>query len=92
MFIRKLPSPSISTTSLIGMGRLRAHRRRQPEAHRSQARTGKPRARVHEFVELGGPHLMLADADGDNRFFAAGEPRKLGDRVLLQNAVELDSS
>ena len=37
MFIRKLPSPSMSMTRLSGCAALRAHRRRQAEAHRAQA-------------------------------------------------------
>ena len=62
MFIRKLPSPSISTTSSIGMGDLGPDRGGQAEAHRPQAAAGKPGPRLAELVELGRPHLVLAHA------------------------------
>jgi len=67
----------------VGMGRLNAHRGWQAEAHRSQATGGQKRPRLPEFVKLGRPHLVLADADGDIRLALGGEARKLGDRVLL---------
>ena len=42
-----------------------------------------------ELVELGGPHLVLADAHGDHRVAVVRELPQLVDRVLLQDAGEL---
>jgi hypothetical protein len=71
MFIRNEPSPSMSMTCLSGR---RPWRRggRVTEAHRAQAGAGEELARVLVPVELGGPHLVLAHAGGDDGF-AAGQ-------------------
>ena len=66
MFMRKLPSPSMSMTGLAGMGGLCPHGRGQAEAHRPQTAAGEPAARRVEMEILGRPHLMLADARGDD--------------------------
>ncbi len=81
----------MSTTSASGMGRLRAHRRGQAEAHRAQAaELDSQRPRLVELVELGRPHLMLADADRDDRVLRSRVScRQLADGVLLQDAVEV---
>ena len=42
-----------------------------------------------ELVELGGPHLVLADADGDHRIAVVRELPQLVNRVLLQDAGEV---
>jgi hypothetical protein len=56
-----------TTTFAARIGDLRAHRRRQPEAHRAHAARGQPQARSAEIEHLRGPHLMLTDAGGDDR-------------------------
>ena len=67
MFIWKLPSPSMSITRRSGMRDLGAHGGGQAEAHRAQAAAGQPASRSVELEELGGPHLVLADAHRDDR-------------------------
>ena len=70
-----------------GMGGLHAHRGGQPETHGAQPGAGEPMSRLIEFVELSGPHLMLADA---HRHVGVAVARQLGqlvDRVLLQDPV-----
>ena len=39
-----------------------------------------------EFIVLGRPHLMLADANGDDRVAIVRQARQLADRVLRENA------
>ncbi len=68
------------------MSRLGAHRGRQAEAHRSQTGAGEERARTLELVVLGRPHLMLADAHGDDRVAVLRQPRERADGVLRQDA------
>ena len=71
-----LASPSMSMTSRSRLRELRADRRRQAEAHRAHAARGEPQPRLAEIEVLRGPHLVLADAGGD-------------DRLALREAVDL---
>ena len=64
--MRKLPSPSMSMTVLSGCAAWAPMRRRQAEAHRAEAAAGDPVPRLVEVEVLGRPHLMLADAGGDD--------------------------
>ena len=70
----------------VGTGHLRPHRRRQAEAHRAEAARGEPRSRPAEGVELGGPHLVLAHADGNHRVLLGREPRECLDGLLGKDA------
>ena len=69
---------------------LRAHRRRQPETHGAHAARGQPQPRSAEVEILRGPHLVLADAGGDDGL-AARQPVDLFDDVvrLDQRAVAI---
>ena len=67
MFIRKLPSPSMSMTSLVRVGRLRAHRGGQAEAHRPRPPLVIQCRGVLNVEVLRRPHLVLADAGRDDR-------------------------
>ena len=73
----------------IGELALHAHRGGQAEAHRAEAAAREERARAVELVELGGPHLVLADADGDHRIAIVRELPQFADGVLLQDAGEV---
>ena len=72
MFIWMEPSPATSMTVCLGKGHLGADGRRQAVAHGAESAGGQQVARVVEFVELGGPHLILADLGGDDGI-AAGQ-------------------
>ena len=50
----------------VAVGELRADRRRQAEAHGAHAARGEPQPRLAEVEVLRGPHLVLADAGGDD--------------------------
>ena len=81
----------MSMTVLSGMGRLGAHRGGQAEAHRAEAAAGDPVPRRVEVEVLGRPHLVLADAGGDDRVVelaavAEDLPQPL-DGVLRQDGV-----
>ena len=70
----------------VGVGHLGSHRGWEAEAHRPQAARRDPRPRPAELVELGGPHLVLADPDGDDRVALGRQPRQLRDRLLGEDA------
>src|SRR6185437_15047364 len=53
-----------------GMRELRADRSRKPESHGAHAARGQPEPRPAEIAILRGPHLMLANAGGDDRLAA----------------------
>ena len=72
----------------IGTSGLDAHRGWQSKTHRAQSATGVPSTRLAEFVVLGGPHLVLANANGDVGIHFGRDIAERFDRVLLQNAVE----
>ncbi len=75
MFIRIEASPAMSITSDFGMRHLRADGRRQAIAHGAEAPGGHPAVRVLEVIELGGPHLVLADLGGDVGVAVLGQLR-----------------
>ena len=52
----------------IGLRELRADRGRQTEAHRAHAAGRQPQTRLAKVEILRSPHLVLADAGGDDRF------------------------
>ena len=66
----------MSMTSLSGLRELRADGGRQAETHGAHAARGEPQARMAEVAVLRGPHLVLADAGGD-------------DGLALRDAVDL---
>ena len=72
----------------IRKGHLGSHRRWQAEAHRAQARAGEPSSGAAELVELGGPHLVLTDAYGNDRIPVLRLSRQFGDGMLLQNPIK----
>lgn len=72
----------------VRMSGLGAHGGGQSESHRAESAAAHPGSRVAEFVELGSPHLVLADADGDVGFSLGGDIGERLDRMLLQDAVE----
>ena len=74
----------MSMTSRFGCANLRADGRRQAEAHGAHAARGEPQARAAEIEVLRRPHLMLADARGDDRLAL----RELVD--LFDHVVRLD--
>ena len=65
----------------VALGELRADRRRQAESHGAHAAGGQPQPRAAEIEILRRPHLVLADAGGDDRL-AAGQPVDLLDHVV----------
>ncbi len=65
----------MSMHGLARIGRLRSDGAGQAEAHRAQAAGGEPVARRVEVEVLGRPHLMLADAGGDDGLVQAGPDR-----------------
>ncbi len=73
----------------IGIGCLNSHRCRQSEAHRAQSAAAEPRSGTTELVELGGPHLMLADANGDVGIHVGRDVAERLDGMLLQDAVKV---
>ena len=89
MFIRKLPSPSMSTTRRSGIGACTPIAAGRPKPIVPRPLLVSQRARLVELVELGGPHLVLADADGDHRVAVVRQLPQLVDRVLRQDAGEL---
>ena len=66
---------------LVRTADLRAHRGRQPEAHRAETAGVDPPARRREVVVLRRPHLVLADVGDDDRV-AAGRLVQRLDHVL----------
>src|ERR1700728_699797 len=65
-------------------GDLRADGRREAKAHGAHAAGGEPQARRAEVAVLRGPHLVLADAGGDDRLAARQAVE------LLEHVVRLD--
>ncbi len=61
-FMRKEPSPSMSTTCLSGQAIFAPMRGRIAEAHGTEASGGEEGAGLGEVVVLSRPHLVLAHA------------------------------
>ncbi len=86
-FIWTEPSPATQHDQPIGAADRRAHRRRQPEAHRAQPARVDPAPRLREVVVLRGPHLVLADVAGDDRLAAGRLVERLDHVLRLDLAV-----
>ncbi len=67
MFIRKLPSPSMSMTVLTGCAACAPSAAGKPNPIAPSPPLVIQCARLVEVEVLRGPHLMLADAGGDDR-------------------------
>ena len=68
----------------VGLGDLRAHRRRHRVAHRAGAAGVEPRVRALVLDELRRPHLVLTDAGGVDAL-GAGELADALDHVLRRH-------
>jgi hypothetical protein len=77
----------MSMTSAFGMRGLHADRGRQAIAHRAEAAGRHPAVRLLEVVELGRPHLVLADFGGDVDVAVLRELIQPLDRVLRLDHV-----
>lgn len=81
------PSPLIEMTRRSGCSHLGADRRRQTEAHRSEAAGGDHRTRLAEFVILRRPHLVLADVGRHDRFAFCRFVQHFDDPLRFQHRV-----
>ena len=79
LVIWKQPSPSIAQTVRSGLADLRAHGGRHGVAHRAEAAGVEPGVGALVLDELGGPHLVLADAGDVDGLGPAIAPMPLDD-------------
>src|SRR2546430_15655739 len=70
-----------------GLGDLRPDGRRQPETHGAHAAGGEPQPRCGEIAVLCRPHLVLADAGGDDGLPARAAGGLLDDVVGLDQGT-----
>ncbi len=87
LVIWKQPSPSIAQTVDVGHADLGAHGRRHREAHGAEATGVEPRVGLLVADEVGGPHLVLADARGEDRLGTGDRAEPLDDVLRGQRAV-----
>ena len=66
----------------VGIAELRADRGGKAIAHRAEATAGQPFIGAFEIEMLGGPHLVLTDLGGDDRFAFMGRLPQSADCFL----------
>ena len=87
LVIWKQPSPSMAHTVVSGMPTLAPIAAGHRVAHGAQAAGVDPRVGLLVADEVGGPHLVLADARGVDRVRAGDRAEPLDDVLRRERAV-----